>query len=90
MVLQLGARKRRTALPRGIPVALEKGFIVKGKLLQHGVANSFVAPVPIYSSTGGYLGRVIAGGPETPFHFVSTREPGKLLIDLTLLCAIDR
>jgi len=70
----------------------EKGFIVKGKLLQHGVANSFVAPVPIYSSTGGYLGRVIAGGPETPFHFVSTREPGKLLIDpqMTLLCAIDR
>ena len=70
----------------------EKGFIVKGKLLQHGVANSFVAPVPIYSSTGGYLGRVIAGGPETPFHFVSTREPGKLLIDpqMTLLCVIDR
>jgi Peptidase family M1 domain len=70
----------------------EKGFVVKGKLLQSGVANSFVAPVPIYSSNGGYLGRVIAGGPETPFHFVSAREPGKLLIDpqMTLLCIAER
>lgn len=70
----------------------EKGFVVKGKLLQSGVAGSFVAPVPIYSSNGGYLGRVIASGAETPFHFNSTREPGKLLIDpqMTLLCIIDR
>ena len=49
--------------------------MVKGKLLQTGVADSFVAPVPIYSSDGGYLGRVIAGGPETSFHFVSARDP---------------
>jgi hypothetical protein len=70
----------------------EKGFVVRGKLLQRGVASSFVAPVPIYSSNGGYLGRVIASGAETPFHFNSTREPGKLQIDphLTLLCIIDR
>ena len=70
----------------------EKGFVIRGKLVQSGVANSFVSPVPIYSSTGGYLGRVIAGGPETTFHFVSTREPGKLLIDpqSTLLCVIER
>ena len=70
----------------------EKGFAVKGKLLQTGVAGSFVAPVPIYSSNGGYLGRVIASGAETPFHFNSTRELGKLLIDpqMTLLCIIDR
>ena len=69
----------------------EKGFVVKGKLLQSGVAKSFVAPVPIFSSNGGYLGRVIAGGPETPFHFVSAHEPGKLLIDpqMTLLCVVD-
>jgi hypothetical protein len=48
--------------------------------------------VPIYSSNGGYLGRVIASGTETAFHFNSTREPGKLLIDpqMTLLCVIDR
>jgi len=48
--------------------------------------------VPIYSSMGGYLGRVIASGAETPFHFVSEREPGKLLIDpqMTLLCITDR
>ncbi len=70
----------------------EKGFVIKGKLLQSGVAASFVAPVPIYSSNGGYLGRVIASGAETPFHFNVTREPGKLLIDpqMTLLCIIDR
>ena len=70
----------------------EKGFVIKGKLMQSGVANSFVAPVPIYSSAGGYLGRVIAGGPETNFRFVSAREPGKLLIDpqVTLLCVTER
>jgi hypothetical protein len=70
----------------------EKGFVIKGRLMQSGVANAFVAPVPIYSSTGGYLGRVIAGGPETNFRFVSAREPGKLLIDpqLTLLCVTER
>jgi hypothetical protein len=69
----------------------EKGFVTKGKLLQSGVASSFVAPVPIYSSNAGYLGRVIAAGGETPFHFLSAREPGKLLIDpqMTLLCVID-
>jgi hypothetical protein len=70
----------------------EKGYVVRGKLLQRGVASSFVAPVPIYSSGAGYLGRVIASGGETSFHFNSTREPGKLLIDpqMTLLCITDR
>jgi len=70
----------------------EKGFVVRGKLLQSGVPNSFVAPVPIYTASGEYLGRVIAGGPETPFHFVSSREPGKLVIDpqMTLLSVTDR
>ena len=70
----------------------EKGFVVKGKLQQTGVPDSFVAPVPIYSVGAGYLGRIIAGGPETAFHFVSQREPGKLLIDpqMTLLCVVDR
>jgi hypothetical protein len=70
----------------------DKGFVVKGKLLQSGVANSFVAAVPIYSTSGGYLGRVTAGGPETVFHFNSAREPGKLLIDpqMTLLCVVER
>ena len=69
----------------------EKGFVVKGKLLQTGVIDSFVAPVPIYSSSAGYLGRVVAGGPETTFHFSSTRDPGKLQIDpqMTLLCVTE-
>jgi hypothetical protein len=70
----------------------EKGFVVRGKLFQRGVANSFVTPVPIYSTSAGYLGKVIAGGPETAFHFTSAREPGKLLIDpqMTLLCVTER
>jgi hypothetical protein len=70
----------------------EKGFVVQGKLRQTGVPDSFVAPVPIYSSGGAYLGRVIAGGPETPFHFVSERDPGKLVVDpqMTLLSVAER
>ena len=69
----------------------EKGFVIKGKLVQSGVASSFVTPVPIYTSNGSYLGRVIAGEHETSFHFISAREPGRLLIDpqMTLLCVID-
>jgi Peptidase family M1 domain len=70
----------------------DQGFVIKGKLLQTGVAASFVAPVPVYSRTGAYLGRVIAGGPETSFRFVAARDPGKLLVDpqMTLLCVADR
>ena len=70
----------------------EKGFVVKGKLLQSRVPRGFVAPVPIYSSNGTYLGRVIASGEETPFHFSSAADPGKLQIDpqMTLLCVVER
>ena len=70
----------------------EKGFVIRGKLLQSGVPNSFVAPVPVYTAAGAYLGRVIAGGTETPFHFVSRSDPGKLAIDpqMSLLCVVDR
>jgi hypothetical protein len=70
----------------------EKGIVVRGKLRQTGVPDSFVAPVPIYASSGEYVGRVVAGGPETPFHFVLQREPGRLVIDpqMTLLCAVEK
>jgi hypothetical protein len=69
----------------------DKGFLVKGKLLQSGVRESFVAPVPVYSSGGEYLGRIIAGGPETSFRFVTQHNPGKLVIDpqMTLLCVTE-
>jgi hypothetical protein len=69
----------------------EKGFVVKGKLLQTGVPDSFVAPVPIYMGNGALLGRVLAGGPETAFHFAADRDPGKLSIDphMTLLCVVE-
>ena len=71
---------------------VEKGFQVRGKLLQSEVPSSFIAPVPIYASTGVgrtvYLGTVVATGDETGFTFTSVSEPRKLLIDphMTLLC----
>lgn len=70
----------------------EKGFIVRGKLLQSRVPRGFVAPVPIYSAGGSYLGRVIASGDETQFHFTAAADPGKLQVDpqMTVLCVVDR
>jgi len=73
----------------------EKGFQVRGKLLQSGVSHSFIAPVPLYGSTSMgrtfYLGTVTATGEETSFMFNSTLEPHKLLIDprMTLLCMAE-
>jgi hypothetical protein len=70
----------------------EKGYVVRGKLLQQGVPRSFLAPVPLYVVSSGsrpvFLGVVTASGPETPFHFSSQTEPQKILIDpqMTLLC----
>jgi len=73
----------------------EKGYQVRGKLVQSGVPESFIAPVPLYASTSvgrtAYLGTVTVTGEETPFSFTSTFEPHKLLIDphLTLLCIVE-
>jgi Peptidase family M1 domain len=70
----------------------EKGFVVRGKLFQEQVPRSFVAPVPLYAVVSGgrptFLGIVIAGAPETSFHFTTTVEPHKIVIDpqMTLLC----
>jgi hypothetical protein len=71
----------------------EKGFQIRGKLLQDGVPRSFIAPVPIYATTPipgrtVYLGTVVATGDETNFTFTSAIQPHKLLIDphMTLLC----
>lgn len=68
----------------------EKGYLVRGKIYQTGVPRSFVAPVPLYAADGAYLGRVIAGGPETPFHLFARKPPGKIAVDphMTLLCVI--
>jgi Peptidase family M1 domain len=71
---------------------VEKGFQVRGKLVATGVPHSFVAPVPLYASSGSghnvFLGTVIAGPDETHFSFTTQTEPRKLLIDpqMTLLC----
>jgi len=70
----------------------ENGFAIKGKLFQTRVPRGFVAPVPIYSATGTFLGRVVASGEQTSFHFSVAADPGKLQIDpqMTLLCVVDR
>ena len=73
----------------------EKGFQIRGKLLQSGVPDSFIAPVPLYAATNLghsiYLGTVIATGEQTSFTFTSAIEPHKLLIDphRTLLCVAE-
>jgi len=70
----------------------DKGFQVRGKLLASGVPHSFIAPVPLFVSSGSgrgvFLGTVIADGEETPFSFITQTDPRKLLIDprMTLLC----
>jgi hypothetical protein len=73
----------------------EKGYQVRGKLLQSGVPRSFIAPVPIYAgSSAGHpvlLGTLVAAGEETSFSFTTQADPHKLLIDphMTLLCVAE-
>ncbi len=73
----------------------EKGFQIRGKLIQSDVPRSFIAPVPLYISTGAgrsvFLGTVATSGEETPFSFRSQIDARKLLIDprMTLLCVAD-
>jgi Peptidase family M1 domain len=73
----------------------EKGFQIRGKLIQGGVPHSFIAPVPIYAATSLgraiFLGTVVATGEETNFTFTSAAQPHKLLIDphMTLLCVTE-
>jgi Peptidase family M1 domain len=73
----------------------EKGFQIRGKLIQDGVPRSFIAPVPIFATTTLgrtiFLGSVVATGEETSFTFTSAAQPHKLLIDphMTLLCVTE-
>jgi len=73
----------------------EKGLQVRGKLFQHGVPRSFIAPVPLYVSTGAghsiYLGTVNTSGEETPFSFNIQASSHKIQIDphMTLLCLTE-
>ena len=73
----------------------EKGFQVRGKLHQHGVPRSFIAPVPLYVSSGVghavFLGTVVTSGDETSFSFNTQTDPHKLLVDprMTLLCSTE-
>jgi hypothetical protein len=73
----------------------EKGFQIRGKLLQSGVPRSFIAPVPLYLAAGPgrsiYLGTVVTSGEETAFSFSSQTDARKILIDprMTLLCILE-
>jgi hypothetical protein len=70
----------------------DKGYLVRGKLFQEGVPQSFVALVPLFARAAGALatplGMVTAAGPETSFHFTTPNEPHKIVVDpqMTLLC----
>jgi aminopeptidase N len=69
-----------------------KNFLVRGTLQQSGVAENFVAAVPLYAARPGgkpvLLGTVVTSGAATPFQFVSRVPIKRILIDpqLTLLC----
>jgi len=72
----------------------EKGYQVRGKIFQTGVANSFIARVPLYASGSGHnalLGTVVAAGLETSFRFETQNPPRKIAIDpqMTLLCTTE-
>ncbi len=73
----------------------DKGYQIRGKLLQSDVPRSFIAPVPLYSGSAAgrstYLGTVLAAGDETSFSFTSQSDVHKLLIDphMTLLCVAE-
>lgn len=73
----------------------ERGYLIRGKLLQRGVSRSFIAPVPLYASASAghpvFLGVVTAAGPETSFHFTAEAPPRKIIIDpqMTLLCVAE-
>jgi aminopeptidase N len=70
-------------------------FLVRGKLKQSGVPETFVARVPLHVPGAGgktvLLGTVATSGRETSFQFVSRIRPRRILIDpeLTLLCQTD-
>ena len=72
----------------------EKGYLIKGKLLQSGVPRSFIASVPLYANSAGhniFLGAVVAASPETPFRFISQTAPRRIVVDpyMTLLCTSE-
>ncbi len=72
----------------------EKDYVVKGKLIQTGVPESFLAPVPLYAGNATknvLLGTVVATGEETSFTFHSATDVRKIVIDpnLTLLCVTE-
>jgi hypothetical protein len=73
----------------------ESGYVVRGKLFQSGVPQSFIARVPLYSANAGgrpvLLGTVVAAGAETSFRLASQNPVRKIVIDpqMTLLCTTD-
>jgi hypothetical protein len=72
----------------------EKGYLIRGELLQTGVPRSFIASVPLYAAGAGYgalLGTVVTAGPKTTFQFVATVPPHKIVVDprMTLLCTSE-
>jgi hypothetical protein len=66
-------------------------FLIRGKLKQTDVPESFTAPVPLYATRAlgkpVLLGTIVTSGRETSFQFTTRFRPGRILVDpnLTLL-----
>lgn len=62
-----------------------KGYAVHGSLRQEGVADTFLARVPLYRTSGPgkpvLLGWVVTSGSETAFHFHTPVKPDHIVID---------
>src|SRR5260370_1498675 len=66
----------------------EKGYQIRGKLLQTGVPRSFVASVPLYAGGSGHyalFGTVVAGRPGKSFHFVGPTSTRQIIVDSPMI-----
>jgi hypothetical protein len=78
-----------TAIPRfelrGVKYTdKETATMVSGTILQKDAPQDLVTPVPLYASHSGklvLLGRVLADGPETPFHISAPAGTRKIVVD---------
>jgi hypothetical protein len=63
----------------------EHGVAVSGIITQNDVPDDLVTPVPIYAATASnatvFLGRVLADGAETPFHFNAPTGTRRIVLD---------
>ena len=69
-------------------------YRIRGTIIQRGVPDTFIMPVPLYARSRGqlqFLGRVVVTGPETPFEYMVSTRPDRILLDphQTVLCVVE-